>query len=199
MIKLHDFPLSGNCYKVRLLLAQLGVRYEKVHVDRAKGGTRTPEFLERFPVGKVPALELEDGTTLTESNAILYYFADGTAYFPADRLQRARVMQWLFWEQYSHQPNIAVLRAWRKLFGIPKGQEAEVPFKEALGKTALAVMEKHLAKQDFFAGAYSIADISLYAYTHMAGEGGFELSPYPAVQRWLERVRAQRGHIPLGG
>ncbi len=199
MIKLYDFGLSGNCYKVRLVLNQLGIRYEKIAVDRANGGTRTPQFLERFPVGKVPAMELEDGTTLTESNAMLCYFAEGTPLLPADRLKKARVMQWLFWEQYSHQPNVAVLRAWRKLFGIPKGQEAEVPLREALGYTALGILEKQLAENDFLVGSYSIADISLYAYTHMAEEGGFDMKRFPSIGAWCARVRSQKGHIPLLG
>lgn len=197
MVRLYEFPLSGNCYKVRLLLAHLGTRYERVSVDLKGGETRRPEFLARFPLGRVPAAELEDGAILAESNALLCYFAEGTPYLPKDRLKRAKVMQWLFWEQYGHEPYIAVLRAWKKFFGIPKGREAEIPVLEAKGKVALATMDKWLKTREFLEEDYSIADISLYAYTHMADQGGFALTEYDAIGKWMERVRQQKGHIPL--
>ncbi len=197
MVRLYEFLLSGNCYKVRLLLALLGVHYERVSVDLKGGETRRSEFLARFPLGRVPAAELDDGTILAESNALLCYFAEGTPYLPSDRLRRAKVMQWLFWEQYGHEPYIAVLRAWKKFFGVPKGREGEIPVLESKGKIALATMDKWLKTRPFLEGDYSIADISLYAYTHMADQGGFDLSSYFAIGKWLERVREQKGHIPL--
>jgi glutathione S-transferase len=198
MFTLYENAVSGNCYKVRLAAAQLGVALRRVEVDIPSGGTRTPEFLARNPIGKVPTLELEPGVSLPESNAILCYLAEGSALLPADRLARARVMQWLFFEQYSHEPYIAVIRAWRAFFGIPAGREAEVPMREARGYEALAILDGELAQRRFIAGdAYTIADIALYAYTHVAHQGGFELARYPAVRAWLERVAAQPGHITI--
>jgi len=198
MIRLYDFLESGNGYKVRLLLRQLGIPFERIEMDITKGATRTPEFLRKNPNGRIPTVELEDGTFLFESNAIMYYFVDGTPFFPADRLQRAQVMQWMFFEQYSHEPYIAVARAWLTVFGMDEEKKRQLPQKQKLGYDALGVMEGHLAKRTFFVGErYSIADIALYAYTHVAGEGGFDLSRYPAVQAWLDRVKAQPGHVPI--
>jgi len=198
MLRLYDFLESGNGYKVRLLLAQLGIPFERIEMDIRSGATRTPEFLKKNPNGRIPTIELEDGTFLFESNAIMYYFADGTPFFPADRLQRAQVMQWMFFEQYSHEPYIAVARAWLHVFGLDEERKRQLPQKQKLGYDALGVMEGHLATRTFFVGErYSIADIALYAYTHVADEGGFDLSRYPAVQAWLARVKAQPGHIPI--
>jgi glutathione S-transferase len=197
MLRLHDYLESGNGYKVRLLLHQLGIAFERVEHDILRGETRTPAFLARNPNGRIPVLELEDGTWLAESNAIQWYLAEGTPYLPDDRLARAQVLQWMFFEQYSHEPYIAVLRFWTHSGRLAE-KAAEVPERRERGYQALAVMERQLASRDFFvAGRYTIADIALYAYTHVAHEGGFDLDGFPAVRRWLERVRAQPGHVPI--
>jgi glutathione S-transferase len=189
---------SGNCYKVRLALEQLGLPYRWVEVDPGRGETRTPEFLARNANGKVPTLELEDGSHLAESNAILNYLADGSALLPQDRLQRARVLQWMFFEQYSHEPYVAVARAILRYQPPDSPRRAELPRLLERGNHALAVMERHLEREPFFAaGRYTVADIALYAYTHCAADGGFELSAYPALGRWLQRVRSQPRHVPL--
>jgi glutathione S-transferase len=197
MLKLYDFLESGNGYKVRLLLHQLGIPFERIELDITKGETRTPEFLAKNPNGRIPTLELEDGSCLAESNAIQWYLAEGTPFLPADPLERARVLQWMFFVQYSHEPYIAVVRFWvhQKL---DVGREAEVAERRRRGYEALGVMERHLRPRSFLVGdRYSIADIALYAYTHVAHEGGFELAPYPAVGAWLERVRSEPRHIPI--
>jgi len=197
MLKLYDYLESGNGYKVRLLLHQLGVAYERIEVDITRGATRTPEFLRMNRNGRIPLLVLEDGTCLPESDAILFYLAEGTPLLPADRLGRAQVLQWMFFEQYSHEPYIAVVRWWVHT-GVAAERRQEVEERRRRGYDALAVMEDHLARNDFFvADAYTIADIALYAYTHVAHEGGFDLAPYPAVRTWLERVREQPRHIPI--
>jgi len=199
MLRLHDQLVSGNAYKVRLLLALLGRSYERIEYDTYKGETRTPEFLARNPNGKIPALELEDGSVLPESNAILCYLADGTDWLPGDRLARARVLSWLFYEQYSHEPYIAVLRSWTQHPPEPPRPETEWAERRAKGEAALALMDKHLATRDWFVGdGPSIADIALYAYTHVADEGGFEMAPFPSVQDWLARVAALPGYVPIG-
>jgi glutathione S-transferase len=197
MLRLYDYLPSGNGYKVRLLLHQLGIPFERVEVDIVRGESRTPAFLARNPNGRIPTLELDDGTHLAESNAILCYLADGTTLLPADRLERARALQWMFFEQYSHEPNIATVRFWLHT-GLTDEQRAVLPSKRTLGNAALGVMEGHLSNRAFFvAGRYTVADIALYAYTHVADEGGFDLAPYPAVRAWLDRVRAQPGHVPI--
>jgi len=197
MLRLYDYLESGNGYKVRLLLTQLGIPFERIELDITRGATRTPEFLAKNPNGRIPTLALENGEFLPESNAILCYLADGTALLPSDRLERARVLQWLFFEQYSHEPNIATVRFWMHTNMTPE-REALLPAKRALGYAALDVMENHLGSRSFFVGErYTIADIALYAYTHVADEGGFDLDRYPAVQAWLARVRSQPGHIPI--
>ena len=198
MLRLYDNLISGNGYKVRLLLTQLGVAFERVEVDIFKGETRTPEFLALNPNGRVPTLRLEDGSHLAESNAILCYLAEGTDLWPAERKARAETLQWLFFEQYSHEPYIAVLRFWAHLPELSAQQEAERPGRRARGEAALGVMERHLAERDFFVGGrYGLADIALYAYTHVAEEGGFALAPYPAVRAWLARVAARPNHVPI--
>ena len=198
MIRLYDFLPSGNGYKVRLLLHQLGIPYELVEMDITNGETRTAEFLAKNPNGRIPLVELDDGRLLAESGAILVYFADGTPYFPDDGWQRAQVLQWMFFEQYSHEPYIAVARAWLHVFGMDEERKRQLPQKQKLGYDALAVMERHLTDREFFVGErYSIADVALYAYTHVADEGGFDLAPYPAVREWLERVAGQPGHVPI--
>jgi glutathione S-transferase len=197
MLRLHDFLISGNGYKVRLLLHQLGRPFERIEVDLMAGATRTAEFLRRNPNGRIPVLELEDGTHLAESNAIQWYLAEGTPFLPDDRRQRAEVLQWLFFEQYSHEPYIAVLRFWTHAGMLERNRHAVAERRER-GYQALGVMETHLASRRFFvAERYTIADIALYAYTHVAEEGGFELAGYPALRAWLERVRAQPGHVPI--
>jgi glutathione S-transferase len=199
MLRLFDYLPSGNGYKIRLLLAKLGTPYRLIERDIDQGETRTPEFLAKNPNGRIPLLELEDGTHLAESNAILCYLADGTRYLPADRLARAQVLQWLFFEQYSHEPNIATLRYWRHHPVDMSGwrAHAKAPKFEA-GVAALGVMETHLAKRGFFVGErLTIADLALYAYTHVAEEGGFTLEPFPAVRAWLARVAADRPHVKI--
>jgi glutathione S-transferase len=198
MYRLYDYLPSGNGYKVRLLLAQLGLPFELVAIDIVQGESRTPEFLARNPNGRIPTLEIEPGVHLPESNAILYYLADGTPFFPAERLERAQAMQWMCFEQYSHEPNIATVRFWLTHAGLTDERRAVLEQKRTLGYAALGVMEQHLTRRAFFVGErYSIADIALYAYTHVAEEGGFDLGPYPAVRAWLERVRVQPGHVPI--
>jgi glutathione S-transferase len=198
MLRLYDYLPSGNGYKVRLLLTQLGIPFELVEVDIIKGLTRTPEFLAKNPNGRIPTLELEPGVFLSESNAILYYLAEGTSCFPTTRLDRARVLQWMCFEQYSHEPNIATARFWIQHLELTAERRAALEQKRVLGYAALGVMEGHLQSRTFFVGErYSIADIALYAYTHVADEGGFELSPYPAIRAWLDRVREQPRHVPI--
>ena len=192
-MKLYDFLASGNGYKVRLLLSQLGIPFTLIERDIMKGETRTPEFLALNPNGRIPVVELDDGRRLSESDAILFYFAEGTRFLPDERFARAEVLQWMFFEQYSHEPYIAVARFWRHWLQKPVDQE-----KIDRGYQALGVMERHLAGRRFFvADRYGIADIALYAYTHVAGEGGFDLSPHPNVRAWLGRVASEPGHIPI--
>jgi glutathione S-transferase len=190
---------SGNSYKVRLALEQLGLAYRWVEVDTARGGTRTPEFLSINPNGKVPTLALESGGFLPESNAILCYLAEGSPLMPADRLGRARALQWMFFEQYSHEPYVAVARAILHAQPPDPPRRAELPRLHERGHQALGVMEQHLAREPFFAaGRYSVADIALFAYTHCAADGGFDLGRYPAIRAWLDRVRSQPRFVPLG-
>ena len=195
---LFDNLDSGNGYKVRLLLAQLGRPYEWTNLDLDAGAARTPEFLKRNPNGRIPTLELDDGTHLAESNAILYYLAEGTPLLPIDRLGRAQVLQWMFFEQYSHEPYIAVARFLRRLHPDPASQRALADSRMDGGYRALDVMEKHLAHEPFFVGGhYTIADIALYAYTHVAPDGGFDLARFPSVRAWLARVEAQPGYVKM--
>ena len=195
MLRLYDYYDSGNGYKVRLLLAQLGIPYEYVETDILKGETRTPEFLKLNPNGRVPLVVLEDGTPLAESNAILFYFAEGTPYLPADKLGRARVLQWLFFEQYSHEPYVAVARFLLRHTAPDDPRREVLEQRQKGGYAALGVMERHLAENPFFVGdRYSIADIALYAYTHVADQGGFELSSFSCIRAWLARVEGQAGY-----
>jgi glutathione S-transferase len=197
VLKLYDHLASGNGYKVRLLLAQLGIPYERVELDILRGETRTPEFLALNSNGRIPLLALEDGSCLAESNAIQFYLAEGTPFLPEDRLGRAQVLQWMFFEQYSHEPYIAVLRHWQHTGRLAE-RAAEVAEKRQRGEAALAVMERQLAGRSFFvAERYTIADIALFAYTHVAHEGGFDLAPFPSVRAWIRRVQACPGHIPI--
>jgi glutathione S-transferase len=190
---------SGNCYKLQLALEQLALPYRWVDVGVLDGATRTPEFLALNPNGKVPVLQLPDGRPLPESNAALHYLADGSPLLPNDRYEHAQVLQWMCFEQYSHEPNIATARFIVQYLGRPAAREADLQAKMAPGRRALGVMEGHLAHHDWFvAGRYTIADIALYAYTHVAAEGGFELDDYPHIRTWLARVSAQPGYVPLG-
>ena len=197
-MRLYDFLESGNGYKVRLALHQLGIPFERVEMDIVAGATRTPGFLEKNPNGRIPTLELPDGTFLAESNAILFYLADGTPLLPTDRLQRAQALQWMFFEQYSHEPNIATSRYWLHHVELTPERRAALVEKKRAGDAALGVMETHLASRTFFVGErYTIGDIALYAYTHVADEGGFDLEPFSAVRAWLARVASQPRHVPI--
>jgi glutathione S-transferase len=199
MIRLYDYLPSGNGYKVRLLLTQLAVPFERVELDIIKGETRTPEFLRKFPNGRIPAVEFDDGKLLFESNAIIIYFAERTPFLPTDRFERAQIFQWLFFEQYSHEPYIASIRY---LVIHPDVADPRRAMLESLmrprGYDALGVMEAHLKSREWFVGyRYSVADVALYAYTHVADEGGFDLAGYPAIRAWLQRVKSQPRYIPI--
>ena len=195
---LYDYLDSGNGYKVRLLLAQLGQPYDWTNVDIDKGETRTPDFLQRNPNGRIPTLLLDDGTYLPESNAILWYLAEGSRFVPATQLGRAQVLQWMFFEQYSHEPYVATPRYICRHFPADHPRRAELPGRLEKGHAALKVMEGHLATRQFFVNErYSIADIALYAYTHVAPDGGLELTAYPKVREWMARVAAQPNHVQL--
>ncbi len=197
-MRLYDYLDSGNGYKVRLLLAHLAIPYELVEVDILAGESRTEQFLAMNPNGRIPVIETDDCRTLAESNAILFYLAEGTNYLPEPRIDRARVLQWMFFEQYSHEPYIATSRFWLRHVEATTERERLLESKKEGGYAALGVMESHLADADFLvAGRYTIADIALYAYTHVADQGGFDLDGYPAVRRWLGRVAAQPGFIPM--
>lgn len=200
MMTLHQMQESGNCYKVRLAARQLGIPLRLKEYPFGSGTTRTKEFLAKNPDGRVPMLELEDGQYLPESGAILFYLAEGSRLLPSDKLGRAQALQWMFFEQYEHEPYVAVARRWLKF--EPKqalaAKQHLVPEWHAKGNAALGVMENHLAKHDWFAGGqYSIADIALYGYTHVAEDGGFDLARYPAISSWLKRVAAQPNYITL--
>ena len=195
---LFDYLDSGNGYKVRLLLAQIGQEYNWTNVDIDRGETRTPEFLKRNPNGRIPTLQLDDGTYLPESNAILWYLAEGSRFVPATQLGRAQVLQWMFFEQYSHEPFVATPRYICRHFPAEHPRRAELPGRLEKGHAALKVMEAHLATRQFFVDErYSIADIALYAYTHVAPDGGLELTGYPRVREWLARVVAQPNYVQL--
>ena len=197
-LTLFDSAISGNAYKVRLILSHLGIPFRRIEFSVDDGSTRTAEFLARNPNGRVPTVQLADGSYLWESDAILYYFAEGTPYWPSDKRLRAQALQWMFFEQYSHEPYVAVVRHWVAHLGRTPQNEPQLPAKMERGYQALGVMESHLKDHDFFAGpTYTIADMALYAYTHVAPEGGFDLGRYPGIQRWLGRVAAQPGHVRI--
>ena len=190
--RVYGTSTSGNCHKVRMTLDALGLPYRWHEVDILKGESRAPAFLAMNPQGQVPVLQIDDHTFLTESNAILCYLADGSSLWPGDRLARAQALQWMFFEQYSHEPCIAVARFIRRF--LKQDDHPRLPELMKRGHAALAVMEQHLARQQFFAaGRFSIADIALFAYTHRAADGGFDLDGYPAVRAWLGRCFAQPG------
>ena len=193
---LYDSGVSGNCYKVRLLLAHLGLEYERVELDVVDRSNRKEVLGGLNPGLRVPTLVLDDGRALGESGAILWYLADGTDYVPDDPYERAQVLQWMFFEQYSHEPYVAVARFW-----LTKGIEVsaeDLAERQRVGYLAFDAIEGHLAGREYLVGGgYTIADIALYAYTHVAHEGGFDLGRYPEIRAWLERVAAQPGHVPI--
>ena len=199
MLTLYDYMDSGNGYKCRLVLAHLGLPFNLVERDILKGETRTSEFLKRNPNGRIPTLELEDGSHLFESGAIIWYLAEGSKLAPKDRKARAETLQWMFFEQYSHEPYIAVARFWKHY--LPKLsplQEMDLPNRMKGGYAALDVMEKHLATRRFFVDeTFGLADVALYAYTHVAHEGEFDLSKYANVNAWMARVAALPGHVTI--
>jgi glutathione S-transferase len=198
---LHEFAKSGNCYKIRLTAAHVGAILERREYDILRGETRTPVFLETVNAnGRIPVLQI-GSRFLPESNAAIYWLADGSALIPADRFDRADMLRWMSWEQYNHEPNIGTMRFFRAFVGsenLSEAQKASIPFRIAAGDAALKLMDDHLAAHDWFVPAgFSLADIALYAYTHVAGEGGFDLSRYPAIQRWVDRVAALPGHVTI--
>jgi glutathione S-transferase len=197
-VLLYNSAVSGNCYKVRLLLAHLGLQYETVDVSVVDRSNREELLGELNPGLRVPTLVLDDGRPLGESNAILWYFGDGTQYVSNDRYERAKTLQWMFFEQYSHEPYVAVARFWKTYSGDPERFERQRERLLTGGYAALDAMERQLDRSRFFVGdSYSLADIALYAYTHIADEGGFELERYPRIRAWLEHVAEQSGHVPI--
>jgi len=197
MFKLYEYSPSGNCYKVRLLLTQLNIPFDRTEINILEGKSRTPEFLVKNPNGRIPVLEIAPGKFLFESNAIMFYLSEETEFFPTDKFERAQVMQWLFFEQYSHEPFIATSRFWYLTGKAEEYQEA-LQQKQAPGYGALGVMEQHLANHAFFTGdRYTIADIGLFPYTHFAGEGGFDLTRFPAIQSRINRVKTQPLHLKI--
>jgi glutathione S-transferase len=193
---LYNSQVSGNCYKVRLLFAHLGMQYERQEVDVVDRRNRRELLGQLNPALRVPTLVLDDGRVLAESNAIIFYFAEETNYLPVDRFARAQVLQWLFFEQYSHEPYIAVARFWR-IAGI-EPDARELKAKQRGGEAALSALDAHLTHREFLVeNRYTVADVALYAYTHVAPEGGFELEQYPAITTWLTRVQAQPGHVAI--
>ena len=197
-MKVYGDIQSGNCYKIKLLAGLLEIQHEWIHVSVLEGGTQTPEFLNKNPNGKIPVLELEGGRFLSESNAVINFLATGTALLPEDPLQYAKVQQWQFFEQYSHEPFIAVARFIAKFLGLPEERRAEYESKQEGGHKALRVMEQQLQQTPYLTGnQLSTADIALYAYTHVAGEGGFDLTGYCAVEAWLERIRSEPKYVAM--
>jgi glutathione S-transferase len=197
-VLLYNSAVSGNCYKVRLLLAHLGIAYETREVD-VVDRTNRPELLGGLnPALRVPTLVLDDGRALGESGAILWYFGEATRFVPEDRYERAQVLQWMFFEQYDHEPAIAVVRFWVAYSGRPEAFADRLEERTKAGHRALAAMERHLEGREWLVGeSMTLADIALYAYTHVAPEGGFDLEPYPSVRAWLDRVAAEPGHVTI--
>ena len=198
MTLLYNSPVSGNCYKVRLLLAHLGVPYERRDVDVVDRSNRRELLGSLNPALRVPTLVLDDGRSLAESGAILWYFGEGTRFVPEDPYERAQVLQWMFFEQYDHEPAIAVARFWLRYSGRPELFADRRDERTAAGYRALDAMERHLDGRSWFVGdGMTLADVALYAYTHVADEGGFELGGYPSIRAWLARVAAEPGHVSI--
>lgn len=198
MYKVYGDYNSGNCYKIKLMLNLVGAEYEWVPVDILNGETQTEAFLAKNPNGKIPVLELEDGTYLWESNAILNFLAEGTPYLLTEPRLRTQMLQWQFFEQYSHEPSIAVARFIQFYLGLPQDRLEEYKSMHKLGYKALKVMEQQLIRTPFLVGdQFSIADIALYAYTHVAHQGGFDLAQFPAIEQWLLRVKEQPGYVGM--
>lgn len=198
---LHEYAPSGNCYKIRLTAAHLGMPLDRCNYDILAGETRTDTFLATVNAnGRIPVLQIGD-RFLPESNAACVFLGQGSALIPDDRFDHADMLRWMFWEQYNHEPNVATLRFWRAMIGeanLTEQQRAQMPARRAAADAALALMEEHLARHHWFAGGrFTLADIALYAYTHVAGEGGFDLARYPAISAWLARVAAEPGHIAI--
>jgi glutathione S-transferase len=197
-LKIYGDSRSGNCYKIQLLCAEMGTEYDWQEVDILAGDTRTPEFLAMNANGRIPLLALPDGRYLPESNAILFYLADGSEFFAGSAYTRAEMLQWMFFEQYSHEPNIATSRFIIKYLGNPPERQANIEEKKSGGYQALGVMEQQLLSHPFIAGeTYTIADIALFAYTHVADEGGFSLQDYPAIRGWIERITERPNYVPM--
>ncbi len=195
---LYDSPVSGNCYKVRLLLAHLGVAYERRTVDVVDRSNRDELLGELNPALRVPTLVLDDGRPLAESGAILWYFGEGTRFVPEDRYDRAQVLQWMFFEQYELEITLAVVRFWLRYSGRPEAFADQLDAKVAAGYKTLDAMERYLPGREFFVGSSpTLADIALYGYTHVAHEGGFDMARYPEIRGWLDRVAAMPGHVPI--
>jgi len=198
MIRLYNCEDSGNSYKVRLLLTQLQVPFERIDIDLIGRETGTPRFRARNPLGQTPFVELDDGRVLAESNAILWYLAEGTPLLPEDRWTRARILQWMSFEQYRIEPNIGTPRFWITMLKLGDERREQIAEKLKSGNAALSILDAHLAATPFVAGArYTIADIALFAYAHVAEEAGYDLAPYPALPQWFARVRAEPRHMPI--
>jgi glutathione S-transferase len=198
MIRLYNFQASGNSYKVRLLLTQLQVPFERIDIDLLAGETATPRFHARNPLGQTPFVELDDGRVLAESGAILWYLAEGGPLLPEDRWTRAQILQWMSFEQYRTEPNIGTPRFWITELKLGEQRRAQIAEKLKAGNAALTILNAHLARTPFVAGSrYTIADIALFAYGHVAEEAGYDLAPYPALRQWFARVNAEPRHVPI--
>ena len=198
MFTLYEFSSSGNCYKLRLAMAQLGISFRRIEKDITRGETRATDFLAINPNGRIPVLVTPDNKVLPESNAALWYLGKDSKLMPEDDFQQAQALQWMFFEQYNHEPNIATSRYWIHVLGEREKYAEALVEKQQKGHDALRVMESHLSGRNFFVGSdYSIADIALYAYTHVAGQGGFSLEDYPAIRAWVERIEQQPGYVSM--
>jgi glutathione S-transferase len=198
MIRLYNFQDSGNSYKLRLLLTQLQVPFERIDIDLLAGETAGPRFRALNPLGQTPFVELDDGRVLAESTAILWYLAEGSPLLPEDRWTRAQILQWMNFEQYRIEPNIGTSRFWITMLGLGDERREQIAEKLKSGKAALAILEAQLARRPFVVGVrYTIADIALFAYAHVAEEAGYDLVPYPALRQWFARVRAEPRHVPI--
>lgn len=197
-MKIYADIQSGNCYKIKLLCSLLDIEHEWIHINILENETHTQKFLVKNPNGKIPLLELDDGRCLSESNAILNYLSEGTSFSSNDTFEKAKILQWQFFEQYSHEPYIAVARFIAKYLGMPDDRKAEFESKQSGGHKALSVMENQLSNSKYLLGdCITVADISLYGYTHVADEGGFDISDYPGIQAWLKRIRNEPKYIGM--